>query len=363
MITAVAVVEHGKINLAKDFDPARKDHTLPIVLEYLAEGAANVVLRLVPFGAASKLGVAPPELLHKLLRLRKDKRSQASIAVQHAHLTEAIAPLIPAEHLVQHILVTIDAALLNAVNHELEQLHTDGFRPSTRAADRVATTEPQALLVTDMSAIGVQIALEFKPKWLAPSPNAPDDAKRCRTCALRAQRVAAGTLDAVRAAKTAFCPLALVGYGDEGARLRTAEAILAANECEWFLEGAAGQLAAALEKHVAPLLARLEGLQRRLDPNGIMAVDTASGELPPPDLLLAMTLRDCAVFLRVEKSFRDNQVEVRLADLDAKLANPDKVAKWRGTEEMLLRDGWYENEERDAVKEQVCVLSRASGLE
>ena len=108
MINAVAIVNDDGFHLRKDFDPLYKDRTLPIILEYLAEGAANVVLRLVPFGAASQLKVAPAELQHKLLRVRKDKPSILPVATQHAHLTTTIIPLFPQEHLVSHTLTTID---------------------------------------------------------------------------------------------------------------------------------------------------------------------------------------------------------------------------------------------------------------
>ena len=33
-----------------------------------------------------------------------------------------------------------------------------------------------------------EVLVEFKPKWLLPSPTAPRGARRCRTCALRALR-------------------------------------------------------------------------------------------------------------------------------------------------------------------------------
>ncbi|KAF2154815.1 hypothetical protein K461DRAFT_102625 [Myriangium duriaei CBS 260.36] len=348
MITAVAIVKHDGIHLRKDFDPNHKDCTLPIILEYLAEGAANVVLRLVPFGAASKLKVTPPGLQHKLLRIRKDKPFLASVAAQYTHLTFTIAPLFPPENLVQHILVTIDVSLLTAINDELSTLRPD--RPPRHVQDTITTAEPNALLVTDMSGLGTQIALEFKPKWLLPSPNAPAASKRCRTCALRAMRLAEGKFPPERAG-SAFCPLALMGKDDK-ARLRAAEAILVANGCEWFLDGA-GPFAAVLGREVAPVLKRLEELQRRLDTKGVMEVV----EEPSVKLLLAMTLRDCAVFVRVQKSFLTDPVEVRLADLDTKMPHPDKVGKWRGTEERLIQGGWYENTEEVRVQEQVCVLA------
>ena len=109
-----------------------------------------------------------------------------------------------------------------------------------------------------------------------------------------------------------------------------------------------------LAAQAKPVLDRLAQLQGELDPSGILAL---GGDEPPPEMLLAMTMRDCAVFVRVRERF-DSRVEVRLADLDAKLGHAERVDKWRATERALGEQGWYTNTEKDGAEEKVCVLAR-----
>lgn len=351
MITAIAIVKQNGIHLCKTFDHSLAHCSVPIIVEYLAEGAANVVLRLTPLSAASPLKSAPAELKDKLLRVRKDKASLATVAVQHEHLSQVIAPLFPPENLVQHILVTIDLALLEDINRDLVELGTSEYRPGIRTSEFVAIDELHALLVTDMSAIGTQVALEFKPKWLAQSPNAPSKARRCRTCALRAYRRA--TKDKRGIDRHAFCPLALLD--ENGAtRLRAARAILH-SQGQDMVNDEAEPFASTLPDRISPILTRLRDLQQQLDPCGVLTDQTTTE--PPPDLCLAMTLRDCTVFVRVQETFRSGAVEIRLADLDVKVAHPDRVKKWRDTETALIQGRWYENMEDNAAPEEVCVLS------
>jgi hypothetical protein len=85
------------------------------------------------------------------------------------------------------------------------------------------------------------------------------------------------------------------------------------------------------------LLLHLRNLQEGLDksgPLGALAEDEA--------FQLAMTLRDCSVFLRVLK--REGQqlpkVVAKLADLDKKNATA-KMSYWRRTESELVSDGAY----------------------
>lgn len=71
-----------------------------------------------------------------------------------------------------------------------------------------------------------------------------------------------------------------------------------------------------------------------------------------------MTLRDCTLFIRCKNGSLDpSSVELRLTDLDLKQAHPDKVEKWRRTEQDLVDDGWYMNTEDSAIPETICSLS------
>ncbi|KAF2221850.1 inositol-pentakisphosphate 2-kinase [Elsinoe ampelina] len=358
MITAVVVVNNIEKNdylIKKEYDLALKDRTIPIVLEYLAEGGANVVLRLVPFARASRLKTPPDALVNKLLRVRKDKGFIASAKDQQDEFEHTIAPLFPAENLVNPILVSVDRGFLVAVNQELANIQADNLRPARRKGDIVNEREQHATLMTDMSPIGVEISLEIKPKWLLQSPNAPANATRCRTCALRAQRLKSGRLEAKKLEKS-YCPLSLLSDNRQ-AHLQAGTAILKANKSwEWMTKGDEA-FANLMPSSIVPVLQKIRDYQARLDPNGILAIK--EGEEPPPDYLLAMTLRDCAMFLRTPKSLRQGPVEVRLADLDAKMPHPEKIKKWRETEETLINEGWYECKEEGFGKEDICLLSKA----
>lgn len=353
MIHAVAIVDDDGFRIHKNFDPAYRDRSIPVILEYLAEGGANVILRLVAFAGASKFQTAPEGLINKILRLRKDKDFTITARDQYACYTNIINPLFDTEHLVVPFLVSVDAAFLVDVNRELRDLEQNGYRPKMREGDLVAETEDHGFLMTDMSPVGAEISIEIKPKWLTQSPNAPEKARRCRTCALRAQKVRQGKLDARKASEQGFCPLALLA-DNEVARTLAAKKILAANKCDWFHDGE-HVVSKILATDVRPLLQQLRKYQTQYDATGILAV--ADGEEPPPDYLLAMTLRDCTLFIRAPQSLRSDPVEVRLADLDAKRAHPHKVIKWRENERSLTDEGWYTNEEEHATKESDCLLS------
>lgn len=71
-----------------------------------------------------------------------------------------------------------------------------------------------------------------------------------------------------------------------------------------------------------------------------------------------MTLRDCILLIKGSFSSSNTPFQARLADLDLKQAHPDKVAKWKKTEAMLIDEGWYMNTEVDRRQERVCLLSK-----
>lgn len=59
-------------------------------------------------------------------------------------------------------------------------------------------------------------------------------------------------------------------------------------------------------------------------------------------LRLAMTLRDCSLFMRIP--YVDNlPIEAKLGDLDFK--SSDKLEDWYQKEEALVNGGWYVNVE------------------
>ncbi|KAM7221445.1 Inositol-pentakisphosphate 2-kinase [Rhypophila decipiens] len=160
--------------LADDFD-----------FKFVGEGAANIIFEIIQ-------SQEPDPLLHdKLLRVPKAR----AIALDYLHVQEywesSVRPLFQDGDLVNQVLVHLGAcsvkqnliiSRLQAAVSNVEPTRRKDFRGST-----VGETE-YAMLVDDMRVAksnkgGGQILLEFKPKWLTQSPDAPANAIRCRNCA------------------------------------------------------------------------------------------------------------------------------------------------------------------------------------
>ena len=185
-------------------------------------------------------------------------------------------------------------------------------RAGKRHGTYLETNEPFGVLVTDMTATLDGEALEFKPKWLAQSPNAPANSIRCRTCALRAMRASTLPSTAFSASRPGlpdtsapvtpfprprgWCPLRLLSKRsnvestiEDIMRQRHHQLSAQAKEraVKWLYENT--------------LLQRLKELQTQMDPCGVLG-----GEIGE-ELLIAMALRDCTLFLKVsllgEKQF------------------------------------------------------------
>ena len=179
----------------------------PITVEYLAEGAANVIWSLS----------TDPAVKQKLLRLRKgtwsgDAESQKAPAQRPPPFltsmqvldfyTSSIRPLFKPGQLVEQELVHIDHQLVAQCNTRLDELEHAHLRPVGRHHWHIKHEEAHGLLITSMLPSSQKSALfHFKPKWLAQSPTAPPKSRRCRTCALAARRDTA--VDRL------ICPLAL----------------------------------------------------------------------------------------------------------------------------------------------------------
>jgi inositol-pentakisphosphate 2-kinase len=92
------------------------------------------------------------------------------------------------------------------------------------------------------------------------------------------------------------------------------------------------------------LLERLKDLQLQFDPKGVLAFDPTANTT---DISMAMTLRDATMFVKLTPS----GANVRLGDLDPKSGDSArKVEHWRGTEESLIKEGWYEGTESESLK-------------
>ena len=82
----------------------------------------------------------------------------------------------------------------------------------------------------------------------------------------------------------------------------------------------------------------LRELQEKCDGEGVLGL--AGGEVIPDDFLVAMTLRDCTLFVKVPAD-GDGEIEARLGDLDVKMAGEGKLNYWKGIERSLINGGWY----------------------
>jgi len=298
-------------------------------LEYLNEGGANFVFKIIVAENEDRSCGARG----KLLRLRKNLPHIPQTTDILDAYRRNFKDLFSAEHLLESELVRLDENLPVALGLALRTI----TRPLHRAQDSLPSDERHGLLVTDMTPKPGHVSLQLKPKWLAQSPSAPANAKRCRTCALRAHRASRRIRTATDAQEC--CPLDLVSEDVED-RKRAARLVTADLALQDYLVDRAPPLLQTLRRH-----------QRELDPGGVFsASDTASTF----KLCKAMTLRDCTLF--VNRS--DSGIEARLGDLDLK--QPEKMSKWKRVEQILIDDGWYANAEDGSiwVQETTCQLSR-----
>lgn len=317
-----------------------------------------------------------------LLRLKKLVPFYQDDETTYNFYINTVADWIPPRHLVQQDLIELGHEIVQQCNTELRLQEKSGTREVKRHGTYLHATR-KALVLRDMESDNADksLTLEFKPKWLWQSPHAPKGATRCRTCALRAQRKSQGEKES----KThgILCPLSIAT--GEPYLVKEAIEMLVDNEenyvgCRpaWLLPKQHSHsrrsstfpihkptpktredLLTILRDHftVKPdgtkgeghrVLEGLRNLQKMLDPNGILSHD---GD-PTHDFLLAMTLRDCSLYVQVHWDGR--RVESRLGDLDPKVAKGGKLEQWRETERTLVSGGWY----HASAGDETCLLSR-----
>lgn len=372
-----------------------------ITLEYLAEGAANVVYRIVTpppspstaadvdFESDGSSHDAPlpseipalrldPRLGAKLVRLRKGLPSTVPVIESQNHFENLIVPLFKSrsnsDYMVEQILFRPSRELIRDCNAKLRRMEADGSRSRKRHCVYLIEDEDYGTLVTDMSSgtDGYYASVEFKPKWLAQSPSAPAGSKRCRTCALRAMKSATEENP-----KSSFCPLSLVS----GDKVKVATAVNMITSTPKHSDTLTEPARAALIEFLYnfPLLKLLRKLQIEKDPLGVFRAN-----LQNQDFLTAMTLRDCTLFLKVCQppfpsstnlpvNFRKllltpqiprsghGNIEARLGDLDLKTSKGQKAEYWRSLERRLIDEGWYtEMEKQLDANGHVCELEAMS---
>lgn len=304
-----------------DLDPSNLlflDRDFSSKLEYLAEGAANIIYRVklpprspsisssLDIESESEYPATPseseipslrmdPRLEGQLLRLRKANLTALPIMECQNNFDSVIRPLFTKENLVGRTLFRPSADLIRDLNRRLRQMEAFGSRARMRHGVYLDEGETYGTLITDMTCEenNYWTTVEFKPKWLAQSPSAPAEAKRCRTCALRAMRSSKKVPVGVsRHIRSEFCPLSLIS-DDRNQIATAADIVLELPESDRRDENVTrqGLIEFLLE---TSLLHHLRDLQMKLDPIGVLSADV-SGQ----DFLTAMTIRDCTLFLKV----------------------------------------------------------------
>jgi len=276
-----------------------------------------------------------------LLRVPKAGKDSFPYEEHQAFFEKTIQKLFPPEELVEQRLVDIrSSGIIPQLNRLLE------VRDSQRREDwrrtRVADVK-YGMLVQDLRDLDFdkQRVIEFKPKWLSPSPNVPPGiiAVRCRSCARNAQQRSLG-----KQVQQNFCSLDLFiagmgGPGAESAARRVVEGIFSTQ----LLTVEAEQKERIVQWiQETTLFRRLSKAQTQANSLPFLP------ELKRPredlgSLSRAMTLRDCAVFLIVPVD-GNKPIEARLGDLDKKNFTK-KISYWRDTERELIDGGYYQGTE------------------
>ncbi|KAI1378284.1 hypothetical protein F4677DRAFT_443499 [Hypoxylon crocopeplum] len=303
---------------------------------HLAEGRANAVFRIKePKDPSIPMGFFQGTLL------RVPKATPDVTPCDYETLQDFQEKFVDVQvgrqHIVPQILVRISqpvAAALNAKRNSA--LRAKGVKgdPSTIHAG-------YAMLVEDMGPSPDYLALEFKPKWLAQSPMAPEDATRCRTCAREALRTGKLRRKGVKV-PTPVCPLGLI-HEDRAVVMSTIDRLAP----KWS-ERDRERLANALKD--SGVLERLRDLQAEGDSGDALFTQPSDARFG-----LSMTLRDCSCFVRVPID-QNAPVIIKLADVDKKNWR-EKQSYWQRRHNDLVEDGWYKGEENiHPPIETACVL-------
>jgi inositol-pentakisphosphate 2-kinase len=386
--------------------------------EYFAEGAANILFRYVG---------THPYFNPFLLRLRKLLPGAPTTKQLHEHLNTRFAPLL-GNYMLRCDLIELDSELIPTFNKILQDEEAAEYdwagRPVTpkgRARRLLDAEERWGMLVEDMSCGNYlyhndedepeaedpgeewrdMATVEFKPKWLTQSPNAPSNWTLCRTCAVRLMK---GHRRRGDEEVPEYCPLDLTS----GEKARVEQAVFAivntqnsvmiadptpgSDEEDESMEDAgedqdqpvgAEQVSHELAKNlemslvtlltlffqqstVIPLLAELQDRfgMRGVFTSATLALMGDKEQLPSEqeferalvqarekegednDIWTAMTLRDCSLFLKVWVRRRmgkrmEARIECKAGDLDLKTGEGGRAVYWRDVERRLRKGGWY----------------------
>lgn len=241
-----------------------------------------------------------------------------------------VSPLFEHHELVQQRLVKLpkNPAFFARLNQQLRRIEEKSTRRCDFVGHLVSEGVQIGMLVEDMrpdARESDELALhEIKPKWLHQSPRAPKGAEQCRNCAREVQRQTKNkTRNAI------FCPLNLVKVADFPKNQDVAGDI---RQSFNLSEAESNNLQAWLEN--SSLLQRLRAAQ--WDNDHEPKVEDAER------YCLAMTLRDCSLFLKVPRrpGSGPDGVVAKLADMDMKNFEIKKEY-WERRENDLHERGLY----------------------
>jgi inositol-pentakisphosphate 2-kinase len=165
--------------------------------------------------------------------------------------------------------------------------------------------------------------IEVKPKWLLQSPSAPKDAVRCRTCAVRLhRRLKDSSYDGAHLP----CPLLMTSDRWEDRSLFVSRLFGDEELDEWYVAPLRRWFKGVAPSRPKRLITQVRNMQRQLDQKGPLGSNADDEQFR-----LAMTLRDCSVFLRVlRRPGGQAKVVAKIADLDKKnsAAKMDWWSRW-----------------------------------
>lgn len=323
-------------------------------LEYLNEGGANVIYKIdgVRLLEETLANLPSPSLelqdtrdvrttlQGKVLRLRKETADAESVeqnVKDYRSLVEVIGGMDHDDEalLLMPTLVSIHDILKQTCSTHLTELSRVGLRNPHRSGG-ISWSENFATLLDDMSCGEAHVPLEFKLKWLAPSPSAPGNATCCRTCALTTMKIQTEG----KVPKTSLCPLGHL-VGDEPYRQRLVDESMSDNarklvdykQCEAWL----------CSLRSLRLIQKLRRAQISLDPQGSLTDDAYTASI---NFRIAMTLRDCSILAQIPKKTNgklapEEGVRFAIVDLDLKPDSQEKRDYWRSIERSLVSEGYY----------------------
>ncbi|KAF8445248.1 inositol-pentakisphosphate 2-kinase-domain-containing protein [Kalaharituber pfeilii] len=352
--------------------------------EYLGEGASNIVYRYTG---------SLPTLAPYILRIRKALPGAPSTLDLYKSLQSTFIPVLGSDLVCPTFLARFAPGVVASLNSHLARLSSwdtplelrrrqvNENGNSVIGTGKLDEEEVYGMLVLDMSCGASSVwreggwtdvaMVEFKPRWLSQSADAPTGWKVCRSCAVRKMHhhrrtpsadSGIGLMDEDeemdRENNDHYCPLDLASENPVFVR-RAVKALLYGGAAEVHcssgdedidLAGATGDV--LTERFTAWLsrgspgaeaISRLRRAQENWGTRSVFDESPGAGK----ETGKAMAVRDCTVFVRVWARWArggevETNFEMRVGDLDMKNGSGGGAAYWRNVERRLRGGGWYE---------------------